>query len=266
MKLKAIIEYIGSDFHGWQIQGDLPTVQGDIENALRIYFKTEAERQGYIIKPNDFFIQGSGRTDAGVHAKGQVGSFTVPDNFTFDLGRLKNSLNALTSKSLLIKSLEVVSDDFDARFSPHYKLYTYKIRLADFRAGIDSNFALFYSNRLDFKLMDAAARLIKGKHDFSSFRASDCGAKSTTRTVLASEIFRRDDCYIYQIVGNGFLKNMVRIIAGSLIAVGQRKISLENFEYSLNTPNSRELLGNTAPAQGLTLEWVKYLDKNYFND
>ena len=267
MKVKLTLEYVGDAFHGFQDQGPaLVTVQGELERGLAVVLNSWFRKSGltFVAGPK---INGSGRTDAGVHAKGQVASFDWPEQLPVDnarLYRLTAALNGVTSPALTVLSCEEVPADFDPRHSPHLKLYSYRFVLGKNSFGLEKGRAWHVGGKLNLPEMIRAARLFTGQHDFAAFRAADCSAKSTERTILSSELTRTDRrTMIYTIEGRGFLKQMVRIIAGTLVAVGRGSITSADVA-GLITGGKRGNAGDTAPADGLTLEWVRYLEQDYF--
>ncbi len=257
MKVKLTLEYSGEPFAGWQTQPGLLTVQSDLERSLQVMFASWAKKQN-VAWDKAVAITGSGRTDAGVHARGQVASFSWPEEFNFDPRLVLNSLNGISVPELIIRRVESADDGFDARFSPHAKCYQYRLLLRDQREGLEAGRVWGVGSRLDVRAMIEAAKLFGGQHDFSSFRASDCTAKSTERTILLSEITRvSDEEVVFTAHGKGFLKQMIRIMVGTLVDVGKGKLTIADVQRILDSRN-RSLAGQTAPACGLTLEWVRY--------
>ena len=267
MKVKLTVEYAGESFHGWQSQGELLTVQGSLESALDVFLKGEAKKFN-IIAPEKVFIQGSGRTDSGVHARAQVASFSWPEQFEFSPLRIKSALNALTPQALTIRLVEQVEDRFDARHSPHIKCYSYKIiyrgeeEKAARMSAVDGGRGWVITKPLNIRSMILAAKILEGQHDFQSFRAIDCSAKSTIRTVIRSELVRISDNELnYYIYGKGFLKQMVRIVVGTLVELGSNESAIDSMRTILES-RDRTKAGKTAPAEGLFLEWVRYDGEN----
>lgn len=267
MKIKLTVEYAGEAFCGWQSQGDLRTVQGSLESALDVFLNGEAKKSG-VAPPEKIFIQGSGRTDSGVHARAQVASFAWPDQFEFSPSKLKGALNALTPEALTVKGVELVEDSFDARHSPHIKCYSYKIiyrgeeEKAARLASIDASRGWVITKPLNIRCMIESAKILEGQHDFQSFRAIDCGAKSTVRTVIRSELVRISNTeLVYSIYGKGFLKQMVRIIVGTLVELASDGLPGQSMRSILDGLD-RGKAGKTAPADGLFLEWVRYEGDN----
>jgi len=270
-KVRLTVEYAGEAFCGWQAQGSLITVQGCLEEALEIYLRGEAKKLG-IDAPGRIPIQGSGRTDTGVHARGQVASFSWPAAFVLNTVRLKEALNAMTPSGLIVRAVEEAEESFDARHSPHIKCYSYRIlyrgdesRAARF-AALEKDRVWVVTRPLDIRGMILAAKVLVGQHDFSSFRARDCTSKSSVRTIFRSEIVRvSSNEIVYFIHGKGFLKQMVRAIVGTLVELGiEHGIDHAAQMSEIISAHSRSAAGKTAPAAGLTMEWVQYDEKYTF--
>lgn len=261
MKIQLVVEYPGDAFSGWQAQINQPelrTVQGELERALQIFFLSESKKTGVAFTSGDrILVTGSGRTDAGVHALGQVASFAWPPQFCFHAERLRAALNGITAPELVIHLVQEQGDEFDARFAQHEKCYAYRLLLRDTRAGYFQGRAWCVSPRTVAPMIEAA-RLFCGQHDFSSFRAKDCTASSTLRTLYVSELTRiSEDELQYWVQGKGFLKQMIRIIVGTLVEVGKGKLSAKDIPRII-AARDRALAGPSAPACGLTLRWVRY--------
>lgn len=258
MKILLRVEYCGEPFHGWQHQPGLITVQGELERALAIYISGEAKKLG-LEPPEAVPVTGSGRTDAGVRAADQAVSFIWPEEIAFHAEKLVHAINGISIPQLNALSAEVVPDTFDARLNPHIKTYTYTLLLQRNHSGLYSNTAWCIHDKLNIAAMIQAAKLIVGQHDFSCFRAQDCTAKSTVRTIISSEITRLDKYQlVYSVQGKGFLKQMVRILIGTLVDIGREKHPPEYIAWLL-TQQNRTLAGQTAPAHGLLMQSVKYL-------
>jgi tRNA pseudouridine38-40 synthase len=243
MNIKIEIEYDGTNYSGWQVQPNGNTIQETIEKAL---FKITGE---------NITINGSGRTDSGVHAYGQVASFISisgipPEKFSY-------ALNQNLPDDIVIKKSEQVSDDFHARYSAVKKEYIYKIYNSLFPSAIHRNHMYHIRQELDTVKMQNAADYFCGKHDFSSFMSAGSDVKSTEREIYKSEIKRNQDIITFNITGNGFLYNMVRIIVGTLIEAGTGKIKPDKIQEILKSKD-RSQSGKTAPPHGLYLNKVYY--------
>lgn len=257
VKVKLTLEYAGQHFCGWQAQPAQRTVQGELVNALGVIFAGYARKLG-IPWEQKIEITGSGRTDSGVHARGQVASFSWPSQFEFHPYRFRSSLNALTPREMSILEVVACEDTFDARFSPHSKCYIYTLLLRDVGAGERLHRAWCVPSSLDVAAMAVAARRFVGTHDFSSFRARDCSAQTTVRTILVSELVRisREELE-FVVHGRGFMKQMIRIMTGTLVDVGKGRFTPDDIDR-LIAERRRECSGPTAPPDGLRLEWVRY--------
>lgn len=237
------IEYDGSHFHGWQFQPNVVTIEEELLKTLRLVLRTEIRA-----------IYASGRTDAGVHARGQVANFHV-NLENVDLHRLKHAVSSIMRPKLAIVEAKFVADDFHARFNAISKQYSYRILNRDAPPVLDYGRVLYVHKNLDLIRMQSAARALEGEHDFKSFQGDGCQARDTVRKIFRSEIIKADDYLIYQVEGEGFLKHMVRNIVGTLIDVGSGKIA--DIEKILKAKDRREA-GMTAPAHALCLDWVRY--------
>lgn len=247
------IAYDGTNFSGWQKQPDQRTVQGELEKALSTLCNTEIT------------INGTGRTDAGVHAWGQCASFRA--EFGIPVERIKDALNdllgtgrkAIVPKDILIKEASLVPEDFHARFSARAKTYVYRIRNQVETDIFQRDYCFQVREPLDHELMRKGAELLEGTHDYKSFQASGGEEKETTiRTIKSIVIQEEENRLGIHVTGDGFLYNMVRIIVGTLVEVGKGKIPPEEIVNILDGKD-RQLAGPTAPAQGL------YLAKVYFD-
>ncbi len=243
MRYKLIVEYDGTDYSGWQVQPNGRTVQGVLEDAAAQLFGAPVR------------MAAAGRTDAGVHASGQVVAFSVDNPRPIDT--VLRALNALTPFDLSIRSAEVVDDEFDPRRAARSRVYRYRIWNARWRSPFWRRYAWHISQPLHADGMRTAAQLLLGEHDFSSFRAADCDAKHPVRRVVRSDIEVVDEQVIYTVEANAFLRSMVRNIVGTLVEVGTGERGLDGFAAVLAARN-RTLAGDTAPSCGLCLERVSY--------
>ncbi len=242
--IKLVVEYNGAGFHGFQFQPGLRTVQGELERILPILLRE---------KPTHFVA--AGRTDAGVHARGQVINFKVEK--MPDLPRLKIAVSSLLRTELSVLSAEVVDDDFHATTSAIGKRYIYTILNRKAPATLDYSQAWWVSAELDLEEMDKQARLLLGEHDFKSFEGAKSQAKSTIKTLYKSEIISKPPYVYYVVEGSGFIKQMVRNIVGTLVQFGKGQIQLPSILDVLEKKD-RTAAGMTAPAYGLCMDEVFY--------
>jgi tRNA pseudouridine38-40 synthase len=241
---KLIIEYDGSRFHGWQRQKEDTTVQGEIESALKEMTLTTVT------------VIGSGRTDAGVHAEGQVANFKCETRMAPEA--LINGLNSLLAPDIVIKACEQVSTSFHARYNAKSKIYHYKILNRPVPAAIGRQYSWFIRQALDQDAMQAAISHLIGLHDFKAFEATGSPRQRTTRHVLSADLSEQQEgLLIFQIEADGFLRCMVRNIVGTLVDVGRKKLTVADFKRVLDSKD-RTQAGATAPAHGLTLIKVNY--------
>ena len=249
MNFKLTIQYDGTDFHGWQMQGELRTVQGEITKALSL------------IEGRDVVLHGSGRTDAGVHAEGQVASVQLQKTITPE--KLRAAINGNVGKDVRVLDAQVVADEFHARYSALEKTYLYRI----VNGPVTSPFWLRYSHHearaFDLERMADCAKLFLGTHDWTAFSSAQSDSENKMRTLTGLTVAKRLDerarCSIVEMTmsADGFLRYMVRSIAGTLMAVGRGEIDNELVLRAINE-GDRSLVGATAPACGLTLVSVRY--------
>ena len=246
MRYLLTISYDGSDFYGFQRQNDLVTIQGEIEKAL------------HTILQEDITICASGRTDAGVHALGQVAHFDTTKEID-NLDKFKYSLNSLLPKSIDILNVEPKSDDFHARYSVKKKTYIYKIYLSKTNEPLKRKYFHICSYTLDVAKMKEAIKYIIGEHDFSAFCVENPQIKSNVREIYKAYIEEKDNGKEIDIVleGNGFLHNMVRSIAGTLVDVGRGRFEVEDMKKILDSKNHQKA-GKTLDGCGLYLCSVNY--------
>ena len=242
--IKIVIEYDGTDYHGWQCQANLPTVQKTIEDALR-------QITGENVK-----ITGSGRTDAGVHAMGQVASFLTETQL--DSETLRKALNSTLPRDIsIVKALEV-PDGFHAQFSSRSKTYEYRIFNRPHPPALHRNRVWHIQEKLDTKKMREAAAYLEGTHDFSVFATADITVKTTVRTVKRALVKKtREGIILIEIEADGFLKRMVRMITGTLVETGRGKLTPEGFGQILAGGQKTKNVF-TAPPSGLFLKKVIY--------
>jgi tRNA pseudouridine38-40 synthase len=243
-RYKCIISYDGSGFSGYQVQPNKRTVQSVLEAVLTKMHKGETVR-----------VSGSGRTDAGVHAKGQVIHFDSPLIIPED--KWEKALNSLLPEDISILSVVSVDESFHARFHALGKEYRYVLHLSSKRNPFQRKFAYQYPYRLNIQAMDHASKFFLGTHDFTSFCAVKTEVEDKVRTIETIDFTHEDDVLTIRFVGNGFLYNMVRILVGTLLEVGSGERSPEDIPIIL-AHKDRRLSGKTAPAHGLYLWQVFY--------
>ena len=236
--IKLKIEYDGKDFNGWQKQPNKLNIQGEIERAI-------GEITGEKIN-----LIASGRTDAGVHSLGQIANFKTNSNIPIEKVPI-----AINTK--LKRSIRITEADFHSRYNCKKKTYRYLINNSENGTAIYRNLQYNFSEKLDEKKMNEAIKFFFGEHDFKVFKASGTSSKSSVRTIYSGTVERQGDLVIIELTGNGFLYNMVRIIAGTLLEVGIGKIKPEEIK-NIIASGDRERAGKTLPPQGLYLVNVEY--------
>ncbi len=242
--IRITIEYDGKDFKGWQKQPNKLNIQGEIERAIEII--TGGEKVELI---------GSGRTDAGVNALGQVANFKIESQMPIE--KIPYALNSQLKQSIRIVKAEEVDERFHSRYSCKKKTYNYVINNSEQGTAIYRNMQYHFPIKLDDKKMAEAVKYLIGEHDFKSFKASGTSSKSSVRTIYDASVVRNGDLITIELTGNGFLYNMIRIIAGTLLEVGQGKIEPEEVKNILESQD-RSKAGKTLPPNGLTLVRVIY--------
>ena len=241
--IKLTIEYDGKDFNGWQKQPNKLNIQGEIERAIE-------EITGESIN-----LIASGRTDAGVHSLGQVANFKTSSNIPLE--KIPIAINTKLKRSIRIINAEEVNENFHSRYSCKKKTYKYIINNSENGTAVYRNLQYNFSQKLNEIRMNEAMQYFMGEHDFRGFKASGTSSKSSVRKIYSGSVNREKDLIIIQITGNGFLYNMVRIIAGTLVEVGLGKIKPEEIEKIIDT-GDRQKAGKTLPPQGLYLVSVDY--------
>lgn len=246
-RIKLIVAYDGTEYSGWQIQPESPTIEMYLDKAI------------HELTGENVHVTGASRTDAGVHAYGNVAVFdtesTIPgDRFTF-------ALNRFLPDSIVIQDSWEVSGDFHPRHCNTRKTYEYRILNTAVPLPQKRNFAWHVTGSIDIDKMREAAAYIVGEHDFKSFCCVRTQAESTVRTIYSLEVLQEGSEIIIRIKGNGFLYNMVRIITGTLIQVGKGRFKPEYVKQMLEAKD-RTVAGQTAPPQGLTLVGIEYVDKD----
>lgn len=243
--IKLVLAYDGSDFHGWQIQSHVITIQGVLQETLKKLCQEEIS------------VYGSGRTDAGVHARGQVAHFKTASKIP--VSKFQHALNELLPTSIRIYDCREVDSTFHARYSAQSKLYSYAILNQPICSPFRRRYAFHVPYSLNVEAMGAAARHFIGDHDFTSFCDTQDESPSKVRTVMLSEILpeEKSALVIFRVEANGFLHRMVRAMVGTLIEIGRGRLD-SNSIPSLLAARDRSVAPWTAPANGLCLEWVKY--------
>jgi tRNA pseudouridine38-40 synthase len=242
------LEYDGTDFHGWQVQPGLRTVQGELEEALKILFQEPLR------------VVGAGRTDGGVHALGQVANFKIEKGLS--LNKIQEGGNSLLPIDLSIKKTEEVPLDFNARFAAKKKVYRYEITRV--KSPIRRRFSWQIGYDLDLKRMEEGAKQFIGEHDFTSFSKNGDSISSDKSSgdspishIYHCEWSKTPNSYIFEIEGVRFLRYMARIIVGTLVDLGRGRFSTQEIQKILDA-RDRTKAGPTAPPQGLCLVEVKY--------
>jgi len=243
MRIKLTVSYDGTNYSGWQVQPNAVTVQQKLEEAV---FNATGETVR---------VTGSGRTDAGVHAVMQIAHFDT--NSTIPPERFFKALNVHLPIDIKVLKSEAVSSDFHAVTSAKKKTYAYSFYLSETERPLKDRYAVKLDRAPDFKLMNECAKIFIGEHDFKAFCSSGSGAKTTVREIYDLKVTEVDGDIKLIVTGNGFLYNMVRIIAGTLLKVGYGEITEKEVGEMLSTGN-RALGGKTLPARGLCLMEVIY--------
>ncbi|MBO0475239.1 tRNA pseudouridine(38-40) synthase [Enterococcus sp. DIV0840] len=244
--IKLTIEYEGTRYSGWQRLGDSDkTIQGKIENILTQMTRSKIE------------IIGSGRTDAGTHARGQIANFKTDSKM--DLSEMIEFLNRYLPQDIVVKKAEEVPERFHARYNAKGKKYSYYIWNDLIPSAFERNYSFHYSEKLDFELMNEACRKLTGTHDFIGFSSLKKTKKSTTRTINEISIQKEGNLIHFTFVGDGFLHKMIRILMGTLLEIGSGTMKLEAIDEVFER-KIRSDAGMTVPAQGLFLDEVYYRD------
>lgn len=249
MNYKLLLQYDGTDFHGWQMQRGLRTVQGELARVLSL------------LDDREVVVHGSGRTDAGVHAEGQVASAELQRKITAE--KLRSAINGNLPADVRVLFATQAPDDFHARYSAKSKTYVYRIVHSPAMSPFWSRYAIQEARSIDLDRMRQCAALFVGEHDWTAFSAAQSEADSRVRTIFSLEIDdgwdTRGRCHLIQITttADGFLRYMVRSIVGTLLAVGRGEIDEETLALAIRG-GDRNLVGATSPACGLTLKSVQY--------
>ena len=251
MNFKLTLQYDGTDFHGWQIQEGLRTVQGELTAALSL------------IDDREVVVHGSGRTDAGVHAEGQVASVQLEREITPE--KLRAAINGNIARDVRVLAAEIVPPEFHARYSVREKTYLYRIVNGPVLSPFWLRFAHQEARPLNLDLMRDCAGAFLGEHDWTAFSAAQSDAETRVRTITSLQVAGHYDpraaaeMIEIRASSNGFLRYMVRSIAGTLLAVAREEMDQSRIKKALVT-GDRTLAGATAPAKGLSLLSVSYDD------
>ena len=242
--IKLLIEYDGTNYQGWQVQPKGPTIQGVLEEKLGLLTG----------EPVQLF--GSGRTDSGVHALGQVAHFKTQSRM--DIYTIQRALNSLLPHDIVIQKVEDVDEGFHARKHSKSKVYEYRILNRNLRSAFHRGYVWYIPQKLNLVEMKKATQGLIGEHDFSSFRSVGTPTRTAVRRVIRAEVKRgRDGIIRFEIEANGFLKQMVRAIIGTLVEIGKGRMKAADLRKIMNSKD-RKKAGPTAPAHGLFLKEVKY--------
>lgn len=242
MRYLITFSYDGTNYNGYQKQLNKNTIQDKIESALNK------------ITSNKIIIHASGRTDSKVHALNQKAHFDLDKEY--DLYKLKKSINSLIPEDIHISKIEVVDNDFHARFNVKEKEYIYKLNIGEYNP-IDRNYVYQYNKELDLDKMIEASKYLLGEHNFKSFTKTDDSKEDYIRNIYKINIIKKDNIITFDFIGNGFLRYMIRNIVGTLIEVGENKIDPIKVKEILDSQN-RKNAGKTAHPEGLYLYNVKY--------
>ena len=246
MRVAINVTYDGTNYNGWQIQPDKNTIQGTLKDALSSLLKCPIT------------VIGSGRTDAGVHAKGQVAHFDCEGSFPIE--RLPLAVNTLLPNDIRVNSASVASDDFHAQHSTKKKTYAYSFYLSKIGNPLIDRYSAqvpYQENLFDIEKAKTALRHLVGTHDFRAFCSSGSTVTDFVRTIYSATIEKENERFTLKVCGNGFLYNMVRIIAGTIVDIGLGRREVGAIENAIQS-GERTLLSKTYPACGLTLYGVEY--------
>lgn len=244
MKVLLTVAYDGSGYYGWQRQKDFVSVQQRLEEALSALLK------------KDITVRGASRTDTGVHSLGQRAVFT-DDSLTIPVEKIPYAVNSFLPEDIVITNAVQVHEDFHPQYSVTDKTYEYKILNADFRNPMLNRYTEFIRPKLNVEAMQAACPYFLGEHDFKSFCATGGSSKTTVRSIYSLDVAKNGDIITIRINGSGFLYNMVRIVAGTLVYVGLGKLAPEDMEDIILSCD-RTRAGKTLSPNGLTLMEVNY--------
>jgi tRNA pseudouridine38-40 synthase len=242
-RLKLLLEYSGTRYHGWQVQPNAVTIQGTLEACLARLTNAPVR------------LHAAGRTDAGVHALGQVAHFDSAS--TIALPALVRGANSLLSSDIVVRQAEGVAMHFHARYSARRKTYAYIVHNHSVPSALQAPYAWHVPQALALPAMRAAARVLLGRHDFSAFRAASCSARDPWRCLFCLRIVRHAERLVFVLNADGFLQHMARTIVGTLVAIGRAQLPADAMATILQS-GQRRYAGPTAPAHGLFLMRVVY--------
>ncbi len=243
--IKIVVEYEGTNYHGWQWQENADTIQGRLMEAIN-HLTGELPT-----------LTGAGRTDAGVHARGQVANFKIKKDLP--LHNIEMGLNAYLPRDIVVKSAQEVPPEFNARFDARKRIYQYYI--SPQRTALMRNFTWQFFSQFDEERLHQAAAMVMGEHDFGAFSRVEVQSNHKRCIVYESRWFWKEGLLVYRIVANRFLHGMVRTLVGTMMDCARGKISIREFETIFHS-RDRTTAGPAAPARGLILEAVEYdLDK-----
>jgi len=249
MNYKLTIQYDGTALHGWQIQAGERTVQGELTKVVSL------------LEGSDVHVTGSGRTDAGVHAEGQIANIHLSREFT--PWKLRAAINGNLPFDIRIMDVEIVPDDFHARFSAKGKSYRYRVFNGPVISPFSNRYAIHESRSLNLESMREAAKIFEGTHDFTAFSSAHSDSENRVREIFSFEVSSEEigsldsRMITFTVTGGGFLRYMVRSMVGTLLAVGRGEIDSDTIRAALET-KERKLAETTAPPKGLTLLKVFY--------
>jgi tRNA pseudouridine38-40 synthase len=243
MVLKLTLEYDGTSYSGWQLQPHHDSIQGRIEAALERIFAEPVR------------VFGSGRTDAGVHARGQVASISIPR--PFDPDELQRALNSILPADIVVRDIAPAPDDFDPRRAAHSRVYEYRVLNRKIASAFDYRYSWLVRDQLDLAQMNCAARIFVGEHDFAAFRSLGSVVKTTVRRLVSSEWTRDAELLLYRVEANSFLRHMVRAMVAAMVDVGRGKLTAEKIATIL-AGRDRQAAPANAPPGGLYLVEVRY--------
>ncbi|HYM19831.1 MAG TPA: tRNA pseudouridine(38-40) synthase TruA [Candidatus Kapabacteria bacterium] len=247
MKLALLAEYDGTEFSGWQVQPNQRTVQGEIETAVQ-------RLTGQIVT-----VIGSGRTDAGVHAKAMVAHTEVDLNDSLPLWKVIEALNALTGEDIVIKDVREVSSDFHSRFSAHERTYRYQISRS--RIALERNYFWQVPYELDIEAMQHTFAALLGEHDFTSFSKLSDDVDHYRCIITNTEMIESEETITMWLSANRFVRGMVRALVGGIVEVGRGRLGQDEYARLLNDPQELDRARFICPAQGLTFWKVIYPEK-----